>query len=98
MIRHFTAVVALAAMLSPLTVQAAEKTVVLDVENATCALCAPIVKRSLTQVPGVQAVRVTEANDKSPTIATVTYDDAVTDISKLVTATTNAGYPSTPRS
>lgn len=30
--------------------------------------------------------------------ATVTYDDAKADVNQLTSATTNAGYPSTPQS
>lgn len=32
----------------------------------------------------------------SGAVATVTYDDAVVSVAKLVAATTNAGYPSRP--
>lgn len=73
---------------------AAEKTVTLSVENMTCAACPHIVKGSLAAVPGVSAVVVSFA-DK---IATVTYDDAKAEIPALVRATTNAGYPSAPKS
>jgi mercuric ion binding protein len=37
----------------------------------------------------------TRIRDRS---ATVTYDDANADVSQLTSATTNAGYPSTPQS
>ena len=47
-------------------------------------------------MPGVQAASVAEADAMSPAVATVTYDDAVTSVQALVTATTNAGYPSHP--
>jgi mercuric ion binding protein len=94
MIRHITAAAALAIMLSPLTVQAAEKTVVLNVDNATCELCAPIVKRTLARVSGVKAVEVKDANAMSSAVATVTFDDAITNVSTLIAATTNAGFPS----
>jgi mercuric ion binding protein len=73
---------------------AAEKTVTLSVENMTCAACPHIVKGSLAAVPGVNTVVVSFA-DKT---ATVTYDDAKAEIPALVRATTNAGYPSTPKS
>lgn len=94
MIRHLVAAAVLALALSPLATQAAEKTVVLNVKNANCELCAPIVKKSLTPVKGVKTVEVKEANQMADPIATVTFDDAVTNVSALVTATTNAGYPS----
>ena len=94
MIRHIAAAVVLAVMLSPLAVQAAEKTIVLNVKNANCELCAPIVKRSLAQVKGVKAVQVKQADRMADPVATVTFDDAVTNPSALIAATTNAGYPS----
>ncbi len=77
----------------PLAARAAEKTVVLDVDNANCELCAPIVKRTLSRVSGVKAVQVAEANANSGAVATVTSDDATADVAKLIAAATNAGYP-----
>ncbi len=70
------------------------RTVTLDVENMTCALCPLTVKRSLTAVPGVTRVDVS-FDDKT---AVVTFDDAITDVTALTQATTNAGYPSQIRS
>lgn len=94
MIRHLVAAAALALALSPWAAQAAEKTVVLNVKNANCELCAPIVKKSLTRVKGVKAVEVKQADQMADPVATVTFDDAVTNVSALIAATTNAGYPS----
>lgn len=94
MIRRVAAAAALALMLSSLAVQAAEKTVVLDVKNADCVLCPPIVKESLVRVPGVKAVAIKQADQMAPFVATVTFDDAVTNANALIAATTNAGYPS----
>jgi periplasmic mercuric ion binding protein len=74
-------------------VQAAEKKVVLDVKNADCALCAPIIKQSLVRVHGVKDVRLNKASRIAELMATVTFDDAVTDEIALIAATTNAGYP-----
>jgi mercuric ion binding protein len=79
--------------LSPLAARAAERTVVLDVDNATCELCAPIIKKTLSRVSGVKAVEVAEAKADSGAVATVTFDDATSDVAKLVAAATNAGYP-----
>ncbi len=73
---------------------AAEKTVTLAVENMTCVSCPHIVKGSLAAVPGVSKV-VISFEDKT---ATVTYDDAKSAIPALVRATTDAGYPSAPKS
>lgn len=94
MIRYVSAAAVLAMMASASSVQAAEKTVILKVEKADCALCAPIVKRTISKVTGVKTVSVAEANADSPAVATVTFDDAVTSVPTLIAATTNAGYPS----
>jgi mercuric ion binding protein len=73
---------------------AAEKTVTLAVENMTCTACPHIVKGSLAAVPCVTNV-VVSFEDKT---AFVTFDDAKTAIPALVRATTDAGYPSAPKS
>jgi mercuric ion binding protein len=72
---------------------AAERTITLAVRNMYCADCPFIVKKSLEGVPGVAKV-VVSFKDKT---ATVTYDDRRTDTKALATATTNAGYPSAPK-
>ncbi len=94
MIRHLAAAAALAIMLSPLAGQAAEKTVVLNVKNADCVLCPPIVKESLARVPGVTVVEIKQADKMAPFVATITFDDAVANVPTLIAATTKAGYPS----
>jgi periplasmic mercuric ion binding protein len=73
---------------------AAEQTVTLAVKNMYCAACPHTVKASLQAVPGVKQA-VVSYKEKT---AIVTYDDAKTDVKELITATTNAGYPSAPRS
>lgn len=73
---------------------AAEKTVTLAVEGMYCASCPFIVQQSLTAVPGVEKVEVSFENQT----ATVTFDDATADVAALVKATTDAGYPSQPKS
>jgi periplasmic mercuric ion binding protein len=73
---------------------AAEKTVTLAVQKMYCASCPHIVKASLQAVPGVSNVAVSVAD----MTARVTYDDSKTDVQALVKATTNAGYPSEPKS
>ena len=72
---------------------AAERTVKLAVQNMYCAACPHTVKSSLQAVPGVKAVSVSFED----TTAVVTYDDTKTDVKALTTATTNAGYPSSPK-
>lgn len=83
-----------AGLVIPLPAFAGQRTVTLAVQNMYCAACPYIVEQSLEAVPGVSKV-VVSFRDKT---ATVTYDDARTDISALVTRTTNAGYPSSPES
>jgi mercuric ion binding protein len=73
---------------------AAEKTITLAVKNMYCADCPFIVRKSLEAVPGV-AKAVVSYKDKT---AVVTYDDTRTDVTALTRATTEAGYPSTPKS
>ena len=73
---------------------AAEKTITLVVKNMYCADCPFIVRKSLEAVPGVTKA-VVSYKDKT---AVVTYDDSRTDVAALTRATTEAGYPSAPRS
>ena len=72
---------------------AGEETVTLAVRNMDCAACPYTVKSSLQAVPGVKAVAVS-FKDKT---AVVTFDDAIADVKALTAATTNAGYPSAPK-
>ncbi len=69
---------------------AAERTVILNVDNMSCPACAPIVKTSLMRIEGVVASDVSTETHT----ATVTFDDAKTGIAALIEATTDAGYPS----
>jgi periplasmic mercuric ion binding protein len=73
---------------------AGERTITLAVQNMTCALCPRTVKASLEAVPGVSKV-VVSAQDNT---AAVTYDDSKAGVDALVKASTNAGYPSAPKS
>jgi mercuric ion binding protein len=73
---------------------AAEKTVTLNVRNMYCATCPHTVKSSLEAVPGVVNA-IVSYKDKT---AIVTYDDTKADVMSLTSATTNAGYPSAPKS
>jgi mercuric ion binding protein len=93
MIKHVAAAATLALMLSPVTARAAEQTVVLNVDNASCALCAPIVKKTLARVWGVKGVQVAEATADTGAVATVRFDDGATNVATLIGAVTNAGYP-----
>lgn len=69
----------------------AAQTVVLDVQNMTCALCPITVKKSLQQVPGVASAKIDLANKT----ATVKFDPDRASTATLTKATTDAGYPST---
>jgi mercuric ion binding protein len=82
------------AILASSNALAADRTVTLAVENMYCAACPYTVKASLQAVPGVKQA-VVSYREKT---AIVTYDDARTGVKELTTATTNAGYPSAPRS
>jgi mercuric ion binding protein len=76
----------------PLGVLAADaQTVVLDVQNMTCDLCPITVKKALDKVPGVAATKI----DLAKKTATVKFDPSRANVAALVTATTNAGFPST---
>jgi mercuric ion binding protein len=75
------------------TAFAAERTVMLTVQNMYCAACPSTVRKSLERVPGVIKA-VVSFKDKT---AVVTYDDSKADLSALTAATTNAGYPSAPK-
>ena len=73
---------------------ASEKIVTLTVQNMYCAACPSTVKKSLEAVPGVVKA-IVSYRDKT---AVVTYDGTKADVRALTTATTNAGYPSAPKS
>ncbi len=81
---------ALAALAIAPAFAGAPQTVVLDVQNMTCALCPLTVKKSLQQVPGVADAKV----DLDKKTATVRFDPDRTSAVDLVKATTEAGYPS----
>ncbi len=69
---------------------AAPKTVTLSVPGMTCAACPITIKKALTEVDGVTDAEVSFERKE----AVVTFDDAKTDVSTLIEATTDAGYPS----
>ncbi|MCH8172557.1 MAG: mercury resistance system periplasmic binding protein MerP [Proteobacteria bacterium] len=73
-----------------LSAMAEEKTVTLDVENMTCALCPFTVKTALMKVDGVLSAKVSYEDQN----AVVVFDDEKTRIEALTEATANYGYPS----
>jgi mercuric ion binding protein len=80
----------LIALLSSTSALATIQTVTLDVPSMNCVTCPITVKKSLTNVDGVEKADVTYVTR----LAVVTYDDEKTNIEALISATTNAGYPS----
>ena len=68
------------------------QTVVLDVQNMTCALCPVTVKKALQKVPGVAETKI---NFDTKT-ATVKFDPDKASVTTLVKATNDAGYPASP--
>lgn len=73
------------------TAWASPKTVSLSVPTMDCPVCPITVKQALTKVPGVTRAEV--SFDKRQ--ATITFDDAKTNVEALTRATASAGYPST---
>ena len=69
---------------------AASRTVTLDIQNMTCAVCPITVKKALEHVSGVQQVSV----DYASKTVTVQFDDTAATTDKLTDATKAAGYPS----
>jgi mercuric ion binding protein len=76
---------------TPLGVLAADpQTVVLDVQSMTCELCPITVKKALDKTPGVASTKI----DFDKKTATVRFDPERANVGALISATTNAGYPS----
>ena len=76
------------------TATAAQETVVLRIDNMTCASCPITVRRAIRGVDGV----ITADVDFEARTATVVFDPAKTDIAAIAAASTNAGYPARPLS
>lgn len=94
MTRPISCAVFALSLLGTSTAFAGERTVTLAVQNMYCAACPYTVKSSLEAVPGVAKVAVSFKNKT----AVVTYDDTKAEVTALTIATTNAGYPSAPKS
>jgi periplasmic mercuric ion binding protein len=92
MSRFLVPILAAAALASAVPASAAERTIMLAVDNMTCEMCPPIVKKSLSRVPGVGETDVSAETHQ----AIITFDDDKTTVAALVDATTKAGYPSRP--
>lgn len=90
--KHLLAAIALAGLttFNIGAVQAAEKTVTLDVFSMNCPSCPYIIRETLSRVEGVRKVVVSyEAKT-----AIVIYDDARTNPGALTAATARIGFPS----
>jgi mercuric ion binding protein len=72
--------------------QAAERTVILAVENMTCASCPYIVSKAIASVPGVEKVNVSHETGT----AVVTFDDTKTTVQAIAQSSLDAGYPANP--
>ena len=70
---------------------AADRTVTLAVDNVSCATCGPIVKRTLSKLPGVNQVVIGEKAGTAT--ATVNFDDRRVTPEALTAAVSNAGFP-----
>jgi mercuric ion binding protein len=71
---------------------AAERTVVLAIDNMYCSACPYIVRETLAAVPGVVGVEVSFEDKR----ATVTFEDNLASVDDLAKASAEAGYPAQP--
>lgn len=89
--------IALALLLGSLSATAGEtlpdQTVILDIPGMTCSFCPITIRKALQKVDGVIAASA----DYDSKTATVRFDPARTNVSELIRATAEAGYPSTAR-
>lgn len=69
------------------------KTITLSVPGMTCSTCPITIRKALERVKGVANVEVSYEKLE----AVVTFDDAITNVEALISATTRAGYPSVVR-
>jgi mercuric ion binding protein len=78
------------ALALPALAAAENRTVVLTIPTMDCATCPITIRVALMHIAGVSRAKV--SYDKRE--ATVTYDDAKTNVAALTKATTDVGYPS----
>lgn len=88
--RIFLPATALAMMVFANAARAEERKVTLELDNFSCASCAFIIKSTLADIPGVAECKVSYRQKT----ASVTYDDAKTDVAALTAATAELGFPS----
>ncbi|HNP35011.1 MAG TPA: cation transporter [Woeseiaceae bacterium] len=68
-------------------------TATLTVDKMSCVTCPLTVRKAMERVPGVIEVDV----DYDSKTATVTFDDEQTSIDEIANASTEIGYPATPK-
>jgi periplasmic mercuric ion binding protein len=71
--------------------QQSSQSVILDMQNMTCALCKFTIRKALHGVEGVEEANV----DYDTKTANVTFNPQKTSVAALIKATTDAGYPAT---
>lgn len=81
-------------MINSAAAWATTQTVTLELPTMNCALCPVTIEKALEKVDGVAEITISLADKQ----ATITYDDAITSTEKLITATKNAGFPSSIKS
>lgn len=67
---------------------ASENTTEISLPTIQCGMCVRTIEKALNKVDGIINIGVNVENKK----ATVTYDDTKTDLSKIETAISKAGY------
>ncbi|HET9098851.1 MAG TPA: mercury resistance system periplasmic binding protein MerP [Acidobacteriaceae bacterium] len=85
-----TVIAAIAAALCVTPLWAATQTAILKVSGMTCSACPITVKKALQGVPGVSKIDVNYPQKE----VMVTFDDAKTNESALMKATSDVGFPS----
>jgi mercuric ion binding protein len=83
-------VIAIMSLFMSAALFADEQSVVLSVPGMKCPACPITVMVAIKRVKGVKSVNVSLENKR----AEVSYDDQLTNISKLQVATKNVGFPS----
>ncbi len=91
MTKHVLAIALLFMVFGANAAIAEQTTVTLKVSGMTCASCPYMVKRSLTNIDGVEKADVSLAAAR----AVVTFDTSKTTLVVLTAATAAAGFPST---
>ena len=74
--------------------QSRSQSVILDMQNMTCAMCKFTIKKALQALAGVEKADV----DYESKTAAVTFDPQKASTADLIKATSDAGYPATVHS